>query len=147
VPLLPELAELIERYLIGRNAGEQDKSSRVRIVPIPSVGHEHVDMSIRRVGIHDGGFSPGHVDASTKLIDAVRCRAQRRRVGVVVPEPPAIANGHAGIEKGRAMRLPNLSSSSSVCLIFCNVRMLAGRACRGRFHPSTRSGDATPERP
>ena len=48
---VPELAELIERYLIGRNAREQDKSSRVRIVPIPSVGHEHVDMSIRRLSV------------------------------------------------------------------------------------------------
>ena len=48
---VPELAELIERHLIGRNAREQDKSSRVRIVPIPSVGHEHVDMFIRRLSV------------------------------------------------------------------------------------------------
>ena len=48
---VPGLAELIERYLIGRNAREQDKSSRVRIVPIPSVGHEHVDMFIRRLSV------------------------------------------------------------------------------------------------
>ena len=48
---VPELAGLVDRYLIGRNAREKDKSSRVRIVPIPSVGHEHVDMSIRRLSI------------------------------------------------------------------------------------------------
>ena len=46
---MPNLADVVERYLTGRNAGEQDKWSRVRIVPIPSVGHEHVDMSIRRL--------------------------------------------------------------------------------------------------
>ena len=48
---MPNLADVVERYLTGRNAGEQDKSSRVRIVPIPSVGHEHVDMSIRRLSV------------------------------------------------------------------------------------------------
>ena len=46
---MPELADAVERYLIGRDASDADKASRVRIVPIPSVGHEHADMSIRRL--------------------------------------------------------------------------------------------------
>lgn len=48
---LPELGDPIERYLIGRDAGESDKSSRVRIVPVPSVGHPDVAMSIRRLAV------------------------------------------------------------------------------------------------
>ena len=48
---VPDLGDSVERYLIGRDAGAADKSSRVRIVPIPSVGHEHVDPSIRRLAI------------------------------------------------------------------------------------------------
>ena len=46
---LPELGDPIERYMIGRNAGERDKPLRLRIVPVPSVGHEHVHPLIRRL--------------------------------------------------------------------------------------------------
>ena len=48
---VPDLADPVEHYLIGCDAGEEDKSSRVRIVPIPSVGHEHADLSIRRLAV------------------------------------------------------------------------------------------------
>ena len=47
----PDIADSVERYLIGRDAGAVDKASRVHIVPIPSVGHEHVDRSIRRLHV------------------------------------------------------------------------------------------------
>lgn len=46
---LPSMAGLCERVIVGRNAGEADKSQRVRVVPLPSIGHEHVDRAIRRV--------------------------------------------------------------------------------------------------
>lgn len=49
---IPSHADQIERYLIGRNAGEKDKATRVHIVPIPSVGHEHADMAIRRLAVY-----------------------------------------------------------------------------------------------
>ena len=48
---VPDLADAVERYLIGRDAGQAEKSSRVRIVPLPSVGHEHADMLIRRLAV------------------------------------------------------------------------------------------------
>ena len=48
---VPNLADAVERYLIGRDAGAADKSLRVRILPVPSVGHEHADMSIRRLAV------------------------------------------------------------------------------------------------
>lgn len=40
---------LIERVFIGRNASEIDKAARVRITPLPSIGHSHADRAIRRV--------------------------------------------------------------------------------------------------
>lgn len=46
---LPDLADEIERYLIGRGARDADKEARVRIVPIPSVGGDHADLAIRRL--------------------------------------------------------------------------------------------------
>jgi CRISPR-associated protein Csb2 len=50
----------IERYLIGRNAGNQDKKRRVRIIPIPSIGHEHAGGNIRRVLIETPPDCPLH---------------------------------------------------------------------------------------
>lgn len=48
---VPNFADSVERFLIGRGAAEADKSLRVRIAPIPSVGHQHADMSIRRLAV------------------------------------------------------------------------------------------------
>ncbi|MDZ3836913.1 MAG: type I-U CRISPR-associated protein Csb2 [Rhodospirillales bacterium] len=42
-------AGMIERILIGRGASERDKAQRVRIIPLPSIGHTHTDTAIRRV--------------------------------------------------------------------------------------------------
>lgn len=41
--------DLVERVIIGRNAGESDKRRRIRIVPLPSIGSVHADQAIRRV--------------------------------------------------------------------------------------------------
>ena len=44
---VPAWTSDVERYLIGRGASDADKVSRVRIVPIPSLGRPHGDMRIR----------------------------------------------------------------------------------------------------
>ena len=46
---LPGLREQVDRLLVGRGARDSDKGLRVRIVPIPSIGHKYVDMNIRRL--------------------------------------------------------------------------------------------------
>jgi CRISPR-associated protein Csb2 len=48
----PEQEAEIEKCLVGRKADGEDaapKSARVRILPLPSIGHVHVDHAIRRV--------------------------------------------------------------------------------------------------
>jgi CRISPR-associated protein Csb2 len=50
----PNLIEHIDagtvgKVLIGRDSTETDKALRIRIVPLPSIGHAQVDRSIRRV--------------------------------------------------------------------------------------------------
>lgn len=40
---------VVEKVLIGRDATEADKALRIRIIPIPSIGHVHADHGIRRV--------------------------------------------------------------------------------------------------
>ena len=46
---LPADEALIDRVLVGRDATEADKALRVRIVPLPSIGHVQADRQIRRI--------------------------------------------------------------------------------------------------
>ncbi|WP_445397842.1 type I-G CRISPR-associated protein Csb2 [Zobellella sp. An-6] len=41
--------DVVDNVLIGRNATEADKALRIRITPLPSIGHVHADRGIRRV--------------------------------------------------------------------------------------------------
>ena len=60
--MVPEFKEDVERYLIGRGATEADKAMRAHIVPIPSIGHEHADMMIRRIAVYVPQSCPLKVD-------------------------------------------------------------------------------------
>lgn len=46
---LPAEKQAIERVFIGRGATEADKTQRIRIIPLPSIGHPHADYGIRRL--------------------------------------------------------------------------------------------------
>ena len=47
---LPEKADTVERVFgFCRDVTEADKASRIRIVPLPSIGHQHADHGIRRL--------------------------------------------------------------------------------------------------
>lgn len=53
---------VVEKVLIGREATEADKALRVRIIPMPSIGHTHADRGIRRVLVEVPPDCPVHVD-------------------------------------------------------------------------------------
>ncbi len=59
---LPEEAGKIERVLIGRGATEADRAARVRIVPLPSIGHSRADQAIRRILVEVPPNCPLRVD-------------------------------------------------------------------------------------
>jgi CRISPR-associated protein Csb2 len=46
---LPDKAATIDRVFVGRGATEADKATRIRIMPLPSIGHTYADHAIRRV--------------------------------------------------------------------------------------------------
>lgn len=52
----------IGRCLIGRGADEADKARRVKIVPLPSIGHPHVSPAIRRVFVDVPAACPLRID-------------------------------------------------------------------------------------
>lgn len=61
----PSKATLIDHWLIGRkadgsNGGKSDE--RIRIIPIPSIGHNHADHAIRRVLVEIPALCPLRAD-------------------------------------------------------------------------------------
>lgn len=59
---LPSQSALLERLIIGRGAGPEDLPQRTRMLPIPSIGAEHTDPSIRRILIEIPPDCPIRVD-------------------------------------------------------------------------------------
>src|SRR5579885_526272 len=57
---LPNQRGELARVLIGRETTEADKSRRIRILPLPSIGHPQVDRDIRRVLIEIPANCPLH---------------------------------------------------------------------------------------
>jgi CRISPR-associated protein Csb2 len=62
---LPDRSTEIERFLVGRKANGADAgptSLRVRILPLPSIGHQHADRGIRRVFVEVPAGCPLRAD-------------------------------------------------------------------------------------
>jgi len=81
--LLPHFPEQAARYLSGKGANDADKALRIRVIPLPSIGHQHTQPDIRRVLVEvptdcplkladvEWAFSgPLQVDLETGEIDA-----------------------------------------------------------------------------
>ncbi|MGH9413505.1 MAG: type I-G CRISPR-associated protein Csb2 [Terriglobales bacterium] len=48
----------VEHLIVGRGAGDQDKQRRIQIIPLPSIGSVHADMSVRRILVRRPGTCP-----------------------------------------------------------------------------------------
>ena len=62
---LPEQEPIIEKCLVGRKANGDDdapKSFRIRILPLPSIGHQHTDPAIRRILVEVPSQCPVRTD-------------------------------------------------------------------------------------
>ena len=59
---IPESAPLFEKLIVGRGAGPRDLAQRVRLVPVPSIGAEHTDPSIRRIMVEVPPECPVRLD-------------------------------------------------------------------------------------
>jgi CRISPR-associated protein Csb2 len=55
----PDKLSIIERIFWGKGSrSEADKAERLRILPLASIGHDHVDLSVRRVLVEVPGDCP-----------------------------------------------------------------------------------------
>ena len=59
---LPTQAALFEKLIVGRGAGPRDLDLRIRMLPLPSIGAAHTDLSIRRLMIEVPAQCPVRVD-------------------------------------------------------------------------------------
>ena len=59
---LPSQFALFERLIIGKGAGRQDLGQRIRIIPVPSIGTQHTDPSIRRLFVEVPADCPIRID-------------------------------------------------------------------------------------
>ena len=58
----PAKSALFERLIVGRGAGPRDLPLRIRVVPVPSIGTQHTDPSIRRILVEIPSDCPIRVD-------------------------------------------------------------------------------------
>jgi CRISPR-associated protein Csb2 len=102
----PAKAVCIERVLIGRNATDADKAARVRITPLPSIGHRYADHAIRRVLIEIPTDCPLRADDVEWAFSGLPVRVSDH--GEILSElVPAAANSmlsRYGVEDATAAR-------------------------------------------
>ncbi len=89
----------VERLVIGRGAGPADKARRLRIVPLPSIGHEHVVPAIRRLIVElpqDAPFDVRDVETAMALASIDEIDHETGEVLSVIRPVAADVSGMAG---------------------------------------------------
>jgi CRISPR-associated protein Csb2 len=106
---LPDRVAEVERVLVGRKSDGADDgptSQRVKIVPLPSIGHPHADRAIRRVLVEVPAACPLRADDvhwSFSGIDAVDT-ATGEVMAVLVPAAEEDMLRHYGAAEGARAR-------------------------------------------
>jgi CRISPR-associated protein Csb2 len=102
--MLPQRAAEIERLVVGRAAGVSEMPRRVRIVPLPSIGHTHASPSIRRVLVEIPSDCPFSRDefslalAGQSLERIERATGEINEEAVLLPAGDMIMLRHYGID-------------------------------------------------
>jgi CRISPR-associated protein Csb2 len=100
---LPDQSSDIERILVGRKANGADNgpsSSRVRIVPLPSIGHHHADRGIRRVLVEvpaESGLRADDVHWAFSGLEIVSPEIAAARSLILTPSSDESMCAHYGI--------------------------------------------------
>lgn len=102
---LPDQAGLIERVLIGRNATQADKARRVRLIPLPSIGHDKTNRSIRRLLVMVPPDCPLRFDDLEWAISGLTIDEGDDGDTVLVSADDLSMLRHYALESGEAFRL------------------------------------------
>ena len=145
----PAEGACVERVLIGRNATEADKDARVRITPLPSIGHHLADHAIRRVLIEIRANCPLPADDLEWAFSGLPvCVSEQGEVLCGSYRPRTIAcwritasmwpRRRAGGERSRPRRFHNLLRDGGLTLPGCAILP------NGREQPSARRRRTAP---
>ena len=133
--------EVVEKILIGRNATEADKAQRVRIIPLPSIGHVHADPAIRRVLVEVPPNCPIQADDVAWSFTGLEITAPviHEETGEVLTSPVELVGAddrsmltHYGVEKECTARLWHSITPLA----------LPERAARRRIDPNALNAEA-----
>ncbi len=83
---LPARETDIQQTLIGRKPDGSNRgrsADRVRIIPLPSVGHEHADRQIRRITMAIPSSCPLQADDVTWAFSGLEVEAEERRLSLI----------------------------------------------------------------
>jgi CRISPR-associated protein Csb2 len=134
---------LIDRILVGRGAAEADKAQRVRITPLPSIGHQHADHAIRRVLVEVPASCPLRADDVAWAFSGLPLRVSGE--GEVLCElVPAVDRGmlpRYGIEDAQAREGRPRCDAASVWRTVTPAA-LPQQAARRRIDPAQRRAQA-----
>lgn len=107
-------AGAISKVLIGRDATEADKALRLRIVPLPSIGHAQADRSIRRVLVEvppdcairadDVAWAFGGLEVEPQEVDTQTGEILSSPVELVAADDDSMLE-HYGLGEGAMSRL------------------------------------------
>lgn len=121
VKALPELETEINQTLVGRKPNGENAgpvSARTRILPLPSIGHEHSDEQIRRVLIQIPGecpiraedvlwgFSSQSLTLHGRSVDVLQAQPNRQleHYGIATPRPSRVWQSVTPIALASAVR-------------------------------------------
>lgn len=97
-------APAIERIIIGCNATDADKDQRLRILPLPSVGHHHTSRAIRRILVEippDCPIASNDIDWAFSSLEPHDAATGELAGWSLVPAEDRRMLGHYGIEDDR----------------------------------------------
>jgi CRISPR-associated protein Csb2 len=97
-------AATIERVIIGRNATDADKDQRLRILPLPSIGHHHTSRAIRRILVEippDCPLASDDIDWAFSGLEPHDAATGELAGWSLVPAEDRRMLGHYGIEGDR----------------------------------------------
>jgi len=128
-------AATVERFFVGRGCNGTDKSRRVRIIPLPSIGYAHTEPSIRRILVERPPDCPIPLPALDLSLSNLSLSRHDPETGQIPsPELPVLAPaadasmlGHYGIGDHPTSRVWN-----SVTPVALPIARLRGRTCGSR---------------
>ena len=100
-------AEKVHNALVGRrDANEADKAARVRVTPLPSIGHRHADRAIRRILVEIPPNCPLRADdVAWALSDLLLVSDDGEIIGELAPAVEQGMLAHYGVGDAKPARL------------------------------------------